>query len=150
MGRALAGVRALPPLAPRLIDTREAELSKAPPGVSATLAALPETEARGAPAGAAFVIVTHDHALDFLIATEVLRRGDAAYVGMIGSATKRALFARHAAQHDVSADALVCPIAASAPRDKRPEAIAIFAAAEILAATLAHTAQDHAAKDGTA
>jgi hypothetical protein len=47
---------------------------------------------RAAPPGSAFVILTHDHALDFLLSAEALGRGDAAYVGMIGSATKRAAF----------------------------------------------------------
>ena len=47
---------------------------------------------RKAPAGTAFVILTHDHALDFLIVAEALKRDDAAYVGMIGSKTKKATF----------------------------------------------------------
>ncbi len=40
----------------------------------------------------AFVVLTHEHALDFLISAEALQRDDAAYVGMIGSKTKRAGF----------------------------------------------------------
>ena len=47
---------------------------------------------RDAPAGSAFVVLTHDHALDFLIVAEALKREDAAYVGMIGSKTKKATF----------------------------------------------------------
>jgi xanthine dehydrogenase accessory factor len=43
--------------------------------------------------GRRVVILTHDHALDFLIASEALARTDLAYTGMIGSATKRATFA---------------------------------------------------------
>ena len=79
---------------------------------------------------------THDHALDFLIAAEALSRRDAAWVGMIGSRSKRASFARHAVRAGVDPAPLVCPIAATAPRDKRPEIIAAFAAAEIMAALL--------------
>lgn len=131
VGRALGAALAPLPIAPRLIDAREAELAKTL-GVSTTLTALPEAEVRAAPARAIFVILTHDHALDFLIACEALKRGDALYVGMIGSKTKRALFERHAAREGVATGALVCPLAASAPRDKRPEVIAAFTAAEIL------------------
>ena len=40
------------------------------------------------------MVLTHDHALDFLIVREALARGDAAYVGMIGSRTKRVSFER--------------------------------------------------------
>jgi xanthine dehydrogenase accessory factor len=133
VGRALATALKPLPLAPRLIDTRAAELALADPDIPATLSALPEAEIRAAPAGAAFVILTHDHALDFLLAAEALQRGDAAYVGMIGSCSKRATFLHYAARENVDARALTCPIGAGFPRDKRPEAIAAFAAAEILA-----------------
>jgi xanthine dehydrogenase accessory factor len=101
------------------------------PGTPTTLSVLPEAEIRAAPPGAAFVILTHDHALDFLLAVEALRRPDKAYVGMIGSRTKRATFTRYAANEGVDAQSLVFPIGASFPRDKRPEVIAAFAAAEI-------------------
>ena len=133
VGRALARALKSLPLACRLIDTRAAELALADPDIPTTLSALPETEIRAAPAGSAYVILTHDHALDFLLAAEALQRKDAAYVGMIGSRTKRATFAHYAARERVDIGALVCPIAAGFPRDKRPEVIAAFAAAEILA-----------------
>jgi xanthine dehydrogenase accessory factor len=80
---------------------------------SATLLVLPEAEIRAAPPGAAFVILTHDHVLDFLLAVEALRRPDAVYVGMIGSRTKRATFTRYAANEGVDARSLVCPIGAT-------------------------------------
>ena len=79
---------------PRLIDQPQTELDLAGPGTPTTLSVLPEAEIRAAPPGAAFVILTHDHALDFLLAVEALRRPDAVYVGMIGSRTKRATFTR--------------------------------------------------------
>jgi xanthine dehydrogenase accessory factor len=131
VGRALAQALRLLHLSPRLIDQRQTELDLAGPGTPTTLSVLPEAEIRAAPPGAAFVILTHDHALDFLLAVEALRRPDAAYVGMIGSRTKRATFTRYAANEGVDARSLVFPIGASFPRDKRPEVIAAFAAAEI-------------------
>ena len=137
VGRALARALRLLPLTPRLIDTRAAELALAGPDVPTTLSAIPEAEIRAAPAGAAYVILTHDHALDFLLAVEALRRRDAAYVGMIGSRTKRATFAHYAAREGVDLSALVCPLASGFPRDKRPQVIAAFAAAEILSRMIA-------------
>ena len=101
------------------------------PGTPTTLSVLPEAKIRAPPSGATFAILTHDHALDFLLAVEALRRPDKAYVGMIGSRTKRATFTRYAANEGVDAQSLVFPIGASFPRDKRPEVIAAFAAAEI-------------------
>ena len=95
---------------------------------------IPEAHVRGAPAGAAFAIATHDHGLDFLIAQEALARKDAAYVGMIGSATKRKVLERQLREAGVDAGSLVCPIGASGLGDKRPEIIALHTAAEILQA----------------
>ena len=93
VGDALAMALSLVPVRIVLVDTREDELSASTvPGIETCLTAMPEAVVRDAPAGSAFVILTHDHALDFLIAAEALRRDDAAYVGMIGSKTKRATF----------------------------------------------------------
>ena len=92
---------------------------------------------RDAPSGAAFIVLTHDHALDFLIVSEALKRDDAAYVGLIGSATKRAVFARQwreAGGEDACFDVLVCPIGGAHLRDKRPSVIAALTVAEVMAA----------------
>lgn len=134
VGRALAVALAPLPVRARLIDSRADELAQARGPV--TLTPLPEAEIRAARPGSAVVILTHDHALDFLLAVEALARGDAAYIGMIGSRTKRAAFQAHAARARIDAARLTCPLAAHAPRDKRPEVIATFTAAEIMAALL--------------
>ncbi len=82
----------LTPVRVILVDTREAELMACDvPGVETCLSAMPEQVVRSAPPGSAFIVLTHDHALDFLIVTEALQRRDAVYVGMIGSKTKRPL-----------------------------------------------------------
>lgn len=131
VGRALAVALAPLPVNTLLIDSREAELALATAPV--LLTALPEAEIRAARPGSAVVILTHDHALDFLLATEALARSDLAYIGMIGSATKRAQFSRFAAGRGVDPAALTCPIGAGFSRDKRPEIIAAFTAAELMA-----------------
>jgi xanthine dehydrogenase accessory factor len=133
VGRALAAALMPLPVRAVLIDSRRAELDLAPAGVESRLAALPEAEVRAAPPGAAFVILTHDHALDFLLSAEALGRGDAAYVGMIGSATKRAAFrAWCRRQGGPSPAGLTCPIGAGGSADKRPAVIAAFVAAEVI------------------
>ncbi|PST30285.1 xanthine dehydrogenase accessory protein XdhC, partial [Mesorhizobium loti] len=94
---------------------------------------------RDAPPDSAFVVLTHDHALDFLIATEALGREDASYVGMIGSKTKRATFKNWLSREVDRPELfgrLVCPIGGTAVKDKRPPVIAALAAAEILTAAL--------------
>ena len=119
-----------------VVDSRAEELAQCPDGVELRRSALPEAEIDRAPPGSAFVVLTHDHALDFLLAAAALARRDAAYVGMIGSATKRARFRRWCREHcdGQPADALVCPIGATGSADKRPEVIAAFVAAEVMAA----------------
>ena len=139
VGRALAHALTLLPVRAGLIDSRKAELALAS-CEDKRLTPLPESEVRKAGAGAAYVIATHDHALDFLLAAEALSRKDAAYVGMIGSATKRARFASWARTHAVGADAerLICPMGAAGLGDKRPEVIAAHVAAELMTAIAAH------------
>lgn len=134
VGRALARALSLLPVAFRVIDPRAEELSRLPPGIGRVLTPIPEAEIRAALPGAAYVILTHDHALDFLLAAEALGRGDAAYVGMIGSATKRTSFRswlRRSAP-GLSDAGLTCPIGAGFSKDKRPEVIAAFTAAELM------------------
>ena len=85
--------------------------------------------------GAAVVVLTHSHALDYTITEAALRRGDLAYVGLIGSHTKRRRFERWFAARGGSTVALaelVCPIGDVGVIDKRPSVIAAFAAAEIM------------------
>lgn len=150
VGRALAAALANLPLHTVLIDQRAEELASAPAGVEIVLTPLPEERVRAAEPGTAFVVMTHDHALDFLIVREALARGDAAYIGMIGSRTKRAAFERWLRRESVgtsmSTDALVCPVGAAGRPDKRPEVIAAFAASEIMARFLAPQAARAAAE----
>jgi xanthine dehydrogenase accessory factor len=80
VGRALAWALAALPLSVHVIDTRPDELVDLPIKVQAMAVAMPEAVVRHAPAGSSYVILTHDHALDFLIATEALKRDDAPYV----------------------------------------------------------------------
>lgn len=136
VGYGLAEALALLPVHPVLIDSRAEALEAAPDGIETCLTAIPESIIKSAPAGSAFVVLTHDHSLDFLITREALRRGDAAYVGMIGSKTKRATFRnwfRGEAGSAADLERLVCPIGAQGTADKRPEVIAGFVAAEIMA-----------------
>ena len=141
VGRALARIMSKLPFEVTLHDDRKAELAQALQ-THTQLTALPEQAIRAARPGAAFVVLTHDHALDFILTAEALKRGDAAYVGMIGSATKRARFDREARAQGIDPAALTCPIGAGFSADKRPQIIAIFAAAEIAARLTANATVD--------
>lgn len=138
VGNAIARALSLLPVWVTIVETRASALEDMPAGVAAELTAVPETLVRDAPAGAAFVVLTHDHALDFLITAEALKRGDAAYVGMIGSKTKRATFRSWFLKAGGGTESdfrrLVSPIGGDAVKDKRPAVIAALAAAEMLVA----------------
>ncbi len=135
VGRALAQMLALLPVRLEVIDTRRDELDFLPAGIASRAVAMPEAVVRAAPQGSSYVILTHDHALDFMIAREALARLDAPYVGMVGSRTKRARFSSWFAAEGGDAeslDRLVLPIGQQGLGDKRPEVIAALAAAEIM------------------
>jgi len=140
VGHALAAAFALLPVRPVLVETRADALEGMPETVETRLTPMPEEMVREAPAGAAFVVLTHDHALDFLIVAEALKRQDAAYVGMIGSKTKKATFRnwylKTAGGSEEHFSRLVSPIGGDEVKDKRPAVIAALAAAEIMTALL--------------
>ncbi|MCB1382381.1 MAG: xanthine dehydrogenase accessory protein XdhC [Notoacmeibacter sp.] len=140
VGRALAQALSPLPLAVTLVETRGEALRDLPTNVITRWTALPDDVVRSAPPGTAFVVLTHDHALDFLVVSEALNRGDADYVGMIGSATKRAVFRKWYLDHggdEASLARLVCPIGGADVKDKRPSVIAALTAAELLRALAA-------------
>jgi xanthine dehydrogenase accessory factor len=79
--------------------------------------------------------MTHSHALDLALVTAALPDTRFPYVGLIGSATKRALFERRLAEFGVAGDAisrLVCPIGVTGISGKSPAIIAAAVAAELL------------------
>ncbi|MDB6179892.1 xanthine dehydrogenase accessory protein XdhC [Paracoccus fistulariae] len=133
VGRALARALLPLPVKPLLIDSRADELALADPAIPAHLTPLPESLIRSARPGSAVIILTHDHALDFLLAAEALQHPHLSYIGMIGSATKRAQFTRFARQRQLDPSQLICPIGAGFSPDKRPAVIAAFTAAELTA-----------------
>jgi xanthine dehydrogenase accessory factor len=88
-----------------------------------------------ADAKTAVVILTHDHALDYRLAAAALR-GQARFVGLIGSRTKRARFQHRLAEDgfDEAARARVhCPIGIAGITGKEPEVIAVAIVAQLLA-----------------
>ena len=117
-----------------LIDSRVDELAKCSADVETRLSAIPEEDIKSAPRGSAYVILTHDHALDFILCGAALDRHDAKYVGMIGSKTKRVKFKKW---YQVNYDNnlirdFTCPIGNVKNQDKRPSIIASFVAAEVI------------------
>jgi len=80
------------------------------------------------------LILTHDHGLDYDLTAAALS-GPAHFIGLIGSATKRARFRRRLAGDGFDAAALdrvICPIGLPGIVGKAPEVIAVAVAAQLL------------------
>ena len=94
-----------------------------------------ENEVQQAPPGALYLVMTHEHALDQRITEAILRRGDFAFLGLIGSQTKRAKFVHRFEARGVPAAAIermTCPIGVPGIEGKAPEVIAAAVVAQLL------------------
>ena len=103
-----------------------------------------EAEVRHAPAGAFYLVLTHEHALDLRIVEAVLKRGDFAFCGLIGSKTKRAQFARRLEERGLRRETIervTCPIGIAGIAGKEPEVIAASVVAQLLLAASSKTAE---------
>ena len=136
VGRELIRFLSFLPVHIHLVESRQSEILLAPDGALPHLAAMPESMVPDIAPGSAVVVLTHDHAIDFLVVEAALQRDDLAFVGMIGSKTKRATFEsryRREGGDAAKLEGLVCPIGRKL-EDKRPEVIAVTVAAELMAA----------------
>ena len=119
----------------RWIDSRAGLLpGDLPECVTPQASALPAGTVDGAPPQCQFVVLTHDHALDYALCRAVLARGDAAWLGLIGSQSKAARFRSRLLRDGIDRERLArfaCPIGMGG-RSKLPGAIAIAIAAQLL------------------
>jgi len=102
-----------------------------------------EGEVALAPANGFFLVLTHDHALDFRIVEAVLRRGDFGFLGVIGSKSKRERFRHRLAERGIDEAALArlhCPVGVAGIGGKQPEVIALAVVAQLLQAATATAA----------
>jgi len=90
--------------------------------------------AMAAAAPGAVLILTHDHALDYELAKAALG-SPARFIGLIGSATKRARFFNRLTKEGFGEEALKrihCPVGLPGIAGKAPEVIAVAVAAQLL------------------
>lgn len=147
VGRAIATVLATLDATVDWIDEREAQF----PGVTTLSSPWPahirkvcvdavEGEVRHAPAGAFYLVLTHEHNLDLRITEAILKRGDFGYLGLIGSRTKRQRFLHRYEQRGIAAEVLArmtCPIGIEGIGGKQPELLALAVVAQLLQAARA-------------
>jgi len=135
----------------RWVDERE-NLSMPEVGSNVTVICsdAPAAEVRDMPAGSWYLIMTHNHQLDYEILRAVLDRGDSAYVGLIGSGTKWRRFQMRLERQGYSPDAysvVRCPIGLSQVPGKRPIEVAVSVVGELIS-LYNHPARQRATQRG--
>ena len=140
VGQALVRVLALLPIHVRWFDSRDEVFpAPLPPHVQTEYCDPVEAGVGGLVAGTRVFIMSFSHAEDFaVVAACLLRqraRRDLPYIGLIGSKSKWATFRHRLEARGFTADELdcvTCPIGVPGIEDKRPEVIAVAAAAQLL------------------
>jgi xanthine dehydrogenase accessory factor len=136
VGKALVKLLGDVPCRITWIDTRDNIFPETIPGnVTINVSDQPESEIGAIPAGSFVLVMTHSHPLDQGILVAALKRDDFRYVGLIGSATKRARFIRRLRAlglGDGELARLTCPIGVEGAGGKHPAEIAIAVAAQLL------------------
>ena len=126
------------------IDERDSEFPSeaSAPHIQRVCVEPVEAEVAHAPPGAYYLVLTHSHALDLRVTEAILRRGDFAYLGLIGSRTKRARFVHRFDERGIAPAVLArltCPIGVPGISGKEPGVIAVAVVAQLLALS-SHTA----------
>ncbi len=136
VGQAVASALSPLPFSLTWVDSRAAVFpTDLPANIRAVRTGTPLDLVAEAPPGSIFIVMTHSHELDEDICFEVLRRDDFAWLGLIGSATKRSRFVHRLEQRGIEPeklDSLVCPIGLAGIRGKQPATIALSLAAQMM------------------
>lgn len=118
------------------IDSRPGQFpAAAPDNVETRAAQDPVAQVGALPPDAYCLVMTHSHELDQNLCEALLRRGDFAWLGLIGSATKQRRFMQRFKEKGLTQAQLArltCPIGIPDIQSKQPGAIAVSVAAQLL------------------
>ncbi len=137
VAKALLHIVATLPFKVTWIDERENEFPEhLPTGINKLVSDDPVAEVKHMPPNSYYLVMTHNHQLDFDLAKAILKREDIAYFGMIGSQTKRKKFDYRLTERgydQATVERMVCPIGIAAVKGKHPAEIAVSVAGELIA-----------------
>ncbi|MGA8260396.1 MAG: xanthine dehydrogenase accessory protein XdhC [Arenicellales bacterium] len=138
VGTALVGVLATLPCEITWVDSLADRFPESlPANVRTRTVRVPESVVDECAPGAFYLVTTHSHPIDLAVCERVLERGDFAYLGLIGSKSKRMNFEKRWRAKGITQAALnrlTCPIGIDGISGKRPEVIAVAVAAQVLRA----------------
>ncbi|MZR31331.1 xanthine dehydrogenase accessory protein XdhC [Sneathiella litorea] len=137
VGRALVTVLSSLPCKISWIDSREIEFpDKVSANVKIIVTDSPVSAVADSPTDSYFLVMTHSHQLDLEICEKLLTtRKHAAFIGLIGSRTKKVRFEKRLATRRVDTSViarLTCPIGLPELNGKRPAEIALSVATDLL------------------
>ena len=95
----------------------------------------PEQEVASMPENSYFIVMTHNHQMDFDISQAILKRADFHYLGLIASETKWRRFQQRYKHRDIDPKQVArmnCPIGLSQVGGKLPIEVAVSVSAEII------------------
>jgi len=95
----------------------------------------PEREVASMPKNSYFVVMTHNHQMDFAISQTILKRADFCYLGLIASNTKWRRFQQRYKHRGIDQNQVArmsCPIGLDQIGGKLPMEVAVSVAAEVI------------------
>lgn len=136
VGHALVNILGTLPCRVTWVDARDDLFpDSVAPNITIEATDTPEAIIDHAPPGGCYLIMTHDHALDQHLCEQLMKRGDAAYVGLIGSATKWHKFQQRFTARGIPPERhalITCPIGEPGIEGKQPAVIAVAVAAQLM------------------
>ena len=137
VGRAVCGIAAELPVRITAVDSRTEWLARLPTAtnVHPQWEKTPESIITTIPMGAAALVMTFSHDLDYRLCLRLLARQDLAFIGLIGSHSKANSFRRRLKADGVTetvSERLVSPIGRDGPPGKEPGVIALAALSEVM------------------
>lgn len=138
VGKALVPILAQLPCKVTWVDSREAQFPvnvEQYGNVHKVVSDVPELEVASMPENSYFIVMTHNHQMDFEISQAILKRADFHYLGLIASDTKWRRFKQRYKHRDIDENQVArmnCPIGLSQVGGKLPIEVAVSVSAEII------------------
>ncbi|WOH36052.1 xanthine dehydrogenase accessory protein XdhC [Thalassotalea fonticola] len=138
VGKALMPILAQLPCQVTWVDSREEQFPAnidSYHNVHKVVSDEPELEVKSMPVNSYYIVMTHNHQMDFDISQAILKRGDFAYFGLIASDTKKRRFEQRFKHREIDPQQVArmnCPIGLEQVGGKLPMEVAVSIAGEVI------------------
>jgi len=141
VGKALIPMLAALPVQVTWVDSRESQFPEnfdqinTHGNIQRVVSEQPEDEVALMPENSYYIVMTHNHQMDFDITQAILKRGDFGYLGLIASDTKWRRFQQRFKHREISPELVQrmhCPIGLPEVSGKLPMEVAVSVAAQII------------------